>query len=294
MEQESFRKFQQGIEEEQQQSILQSDCYELKFWKYDSISEQKSISGCTDHFCITYVYSGNFRYNLFNRQYDLHTGHILIDKPQYEFHLPPAAGVSTVFRFYPDFYCQLLEEGGLKNDFFFANPNLLSLMLASNPEADYLHYEIIRNQFGGRKLEMDGLVMDFLHHVIHIISNKDFTNGCNSQLKKYHVAAIEMAKDYMLRNFSKDISLQEIATYACISMFHFSRVFKQATSFSPHRYLLNVRLKHAELLLKNTALPISVISVSSGFKMPEYFATSFRQKFQKRPNEYRKETMLRF
>ncbi len=293
MEQESSHKFQPGTEEKEQESVLQSDCYELKFWKYDSIPEQKSVSGYTDHFCITYVYSGNLRYDLFNRQYDLHTGHILIDKPRYEFCLPPAAGVSTVFRFYPDFYRQLVEEGGLKSDFFFANPNLLSLLLASNPEADYLHYEIIRNRFSGRKLEIDGLVMDFLHHVIRIVTDKPFAGGYDSALKKYHVAAIEMAKDYMHRNFSKDISLQEIATYACISMFHFSRIFKQATSFSPHQYLLNVRLKHAELLLKNTALAISAVSASSGFKVPEYFATSFRQKFQKRPNEYRREALLR-
>jgi AraC family transcriptional regulator len=277
------------------ESIFQSDCYELKFWKYDSVREQKRVSGYTDHFCITYVYSGNLRYDLFNRQYDLHTGHILIDKPQYEFHLPPAAGISTVFRFYPDFYRQLLEEEGLKADFFFANPALLSLLLASNPQADYLHYEIIRNRFGGgRKLEMDGLVMDFLHHVIHIISNKHFCGGYDGALKKYHVAAIERAKDYMHRNFSKDISLRQIAADACISMFHFSRVFRQATSFSPHQYLLHVRLQHAELLLKNTALPISAVSASSGFKVPEYFATSFRQKFHKRPNEYRKEAVLRF
>ena len=292
MEQESLHKFHLDKEKEQE-SVFQSDCYELKFWKYDSISEQKSASGYTDHFCITYVYSGNLRFDLFNRKYDLHTGHILIDKPRYEFHLPPAAGVSTVFRFYPDCYRQLLEEGGLKRDFFFANPNLLSLLLASSPEADYLHYEIVRNRLSGTKLEMDGLVMDFLHHVIRIVTQQPFAGGYDSTLKKYHVSIIEKAKDYMHRNFSKDISLQEIAAHACISMFHFSRIFKQATSFSPHQYLLNIRLTHAELLLKNTAFSISAISASSGFKVPEYFSTSFRQKFQKKPNEYRKETMHR-
>jgi AraC family transcriptional regulator len=290
MEQESSHKFGPGNDQKDQESVFRSDCYELKFWKYDSIPEQKSVSGYTDHFCITYVYSGNLRFDLFNRQYDLHTGHILIDKPRYEFCLPPAAGVSTVFRFYPDFYRQFLDDHNLNSDFFFSNLNLLSIMLASRPEVDYLHYEIIRNYLdGGRKLEMDGLVMDFLHHVLNILSNKDFSGGYNSALKKFHLPAIEMAKDYMHRNFSKDISLQEIATYACISMFHFSRVFKQATSFSPHQYLLNVRLKHAEVLLKTTSQPISVISAASGFKVPEYFATSFRLKFNMAPNAYRKD-----
>jgi AraC-like DNA-binding protein len=286
--------FHPDIQDRLDETVLQSDCYELKFWKYDAAGQQKGVSGYVENFCLTYVYSGNLRFDLFNREYDLHTGHILIDKPQYEFHLPPATGVSTVFRFYPDFYRQLLEEESLKTDFFFANQNLLSLLLASNPDADYLHYEIIRNRFAGRKLEMDSLVMGFLYHVVRIISDKNFSAGQHNTLKKYHIAAVEQAKDYMHGNFSKDISLKEVAAQACISMFHFSRVFKQATSFSPHQYLLNVRLQHAELLLKNTAMPISAVAAASGFRMPEYFATSFRQKFNRPPNEYRKEPVFRF
>ena len=275
------------MEAERPESIFRSDGYELKFWEYGDAAGQKTVHGYTEHFCITYVYRGNFRYDLFNRQYDLHTGHILIDKPQYEFSLPPAAGVSTVFRFYPDFYRQLLEEDGLKGDFFFANPNLLSLMLTSNPEADYLHYQIMANRAGTPKIAMDSLVMEFLHNVLQIVSDKPVQSNGDSTLKKYHVSAIEKAKEYMHQHFSRDISLKEIATCACTSMFHFSRVFKQFTSCSPHQYLLQVRLKHAALLLKNTSLPIGEIATTSGFKMPEHFATAFRQKFHTQPKVYR-------
>lgn len=272
----------------QPEDIFRSDGYELKFWQYDTALEQQSVCGYTDRFCLTYVYSGNLMYDLFHRQYDLHTGYILIDKPQLEFRLPPAAGVSTIFRFYPDFYRQLLEEEGLRDNFFFANINLLSLVLRSVPEADYLHYRILKNRFRTEKLVLDTLVIDFLYCVLNIISDKRLQYTGDGRLRKYHMAAIERAKDYMHGNLSGDISLKDIAGEACISMFHFSRLFKEATSFSPLQYLLQVRLKHAGLLLKNTALSISEVAAAAGFKKPERFATTFRQTFHTAPNEYRK------
>lgn len=278
----------------QPEDLFRSDGYELKFWRYDALAGQQPVSGFTDRFCLTYVHSGNLMYDLFHRQYDLHTGHILIDKPQLEFRLPPAAGVSTIFRFYPNFYHQLLEEDGLKDDFFFANTNLLSLVLRSVPEADYLHYRILNSRPSAGKLDMDVLVMDFLYGVLNIISDKRFQYGHDRPLRTYQVAAMERAKEYMHRNFSRDISLKDVAGAACVSLFHFSRLFKQATSFSPHQYLLQVRLKHAGLLLKSTSLPIGDVAAAAGFKQPEHFATAFRQKFHTRPNDYRKGITTRF
>ncbi len=273
---------------ENSEFVFQSDFYEIKFWTYGSASGDKAVQGFTDNFCLTYVHSGNFLFDLFHRRHDLHTGYILIDKPGYEFSLPPASGRSTILRFYPSFYTGFFEEAGLTKEYFFSNSNLLSLVLKSVPELDYLHHQMLQNRAGFQKLKMDVLVMEFLNGVVRIVTGQALQEVSNSALEKYHSSTIEKAKEYMHTHFAKDISLKEISTYACTSPFHFSRVFKQITSFSPYRYLLNVRLKHAEMLLKNSPLSINEVAFSSGFRKPGYFATSFKQKFSARPNQYRK------
>jgi AraC-like DNA-binding protein len=83
------------------------------------------------------------------------------------------------------------------------------------------------------------------------------------------------------------MSLMEIAEHCHVSAFHFSRIFKMFTACSPHQFLLTVRLKHAELLLKNTALPVMEIAFSSGFNSIEYFTAAFKNKYGYPPARFR-------
>jgi transcriptional regulator GlxA family with amidase domain len=92
----------------------------------------------------------------------------------------------------------------------------------------------------------------------------------------------------MNENFFNDISLQELSSHCCVSPFHFSRVFKKFTAYSPHQYLLNIRLKHAEMMVRNTHQPLADVCFASGFNSIEHFATTFRQKFKVSPAAYRK------
>lgn len=267
--------------------IYRSDLYEIRFWTYHA-DGRAPLKGYTDNFCITYVQGGRFLFDLFPRSYELYTGHILIDKPGFEFSLPPASGQSTIFRFYPAFWSQLREEEARNDGSFLSNPHLLSLALRSVPEADYLHHRILKSRHGVHRLEMDTLVLEFASQVLRLLNNRPLRDE-DGPPNKYHAEAIETARAYMHENFAEDISLNRIARHACISPFHFSRLFRQHTSFSPYRYLLHVRLKHAELLLRSGALPISDIASLSGFRSAEYFATAFRQRAGKAPNEYRKQ-----
>lgn len=269
-----------------QDFIFHSDFYEIKFLHNEDSAD--IIRGWNENFCITYIRSGNFLFNLFRHNYDLHTGCILLDKPQSHFQVQPATGQCTIIRFYPQFYQTILQNSKDKNLSLLANENLLSLSLRGSPTLDYLHYRIFETRHTMQQLEMDVLVIDFLNSVISIINNDTRQINYKTHLvKKYHVPVAELAKEYMCRHMTEDISLSQIATYACTSPFHFSRIFKQLTSFSPYHYLLNLRLAKGEHLLKSGSMPVNEIATLSGFRTPEYFATSFKRKFNKTPSEYR-------
>ncbi|MGB8195074.1 MAG: AraC family transcriptional regulator, partial [Chitinophagaceae bacterium] len=219
--------------------------------------------------------------------YNMHTGHIVIDKPNYEYSLRPSAGHCSIFNFTESFYRYFIDDLNLKHSFFFSNDNLLSLLLKSTPETDYLHYRVLKKAGHAGKLEMDNLVLEILKQIVASFTELSIDKKLNASYKKFHLATIERAREYINDNFSNDISLHEISSYACVSPFHFSRIFKEFTTYSPHQYLLNVRLKHSEMLLKNTSIPVAQVSLASGFNSAEHFATAFKQKYKMNPSQYR-------
>jgi AraC family transcriptional regulator len=269
--------------------LYKSDFYQIKNWNVDFKREKKSTNNFNDCFCFVFVKTGNFLFDLAKESYDMHTGHIIIDKPNYEYSLRPSSGECSVFNFTDNFYRQFIEDLKLKYSFFFSNPNILSLLLKSTPETEYLHYQIMKKVNEAGKLEMDNLVLELLKNIIASITNISLDDELDASLKTHHLGTIEKAKEYMHEKFATDISLYEISTHSHVSPFHFSRIFKKFTAFSPYQYLLNVRLKHSEMLLKNSIMPISDVSFSSGFNSIEHFATAFKQKYKVNPTRYRNE-----
>jgi AraC family transcriptional regulator len=268
--------------------LYQSDFYEIKNWTFSFLEEKETLTGFNDCFCLVYVKKGTYLFDYYSEQHDTHSGQLIIEKPNYKYRLRPAHGECSLFNFTDAFYQQFIEDLNLKNSFFFGNENLLSLSMKASPECEYLHFHIMQSLAIIGKLEMDCLVLEFLHHVLAIINNASYQFELDAALKKFHLPTVERAKDYIHHHFAEDISLQEISAYSYVSPFHFSRIFKKITSFAPIQYLQNIRLKHCELLLRNTTLPIADIAVSAGFSSAEYFATVFKQKYKASPTQYRR------
>jgi len=85
------------------------------------------------------------------------------------------------------------------------------------------------------------------------------------------------AQHYMEDNFQKSLLVEEIASYAMLSRYHFSRLFKQETGFSPHQYLINIRLRHARELLSQGSVPMDVIASTCGFSSTSHFISVFKK-----------------
>ncbi|MDQ6763738.1 MAG: AraC family transcriptional regulator [Bacteroidota bacterium] len=71
------------------------------------------------------------------------------------------------------------------------------------------------------------MVIELAEIVAQILSYEPGLKKVNPGIKKTQLITIERAKEYILKNFSKNISLNELAQYCYVSPFHFSRTFKQ-------------------------------------------------------------------
>lgn len=89
--------------------------------------------------------------------------------------------------------------------------------------------------------------------------------------------ALKEVIDYIGDNLQKDLTLAEMAGVAHMSPYHFSRLFKESTGLTPHRYVIERRVQRAEELLGSNALPIAEIALLCGFANQGHLNRHFKR-----------------
>ena len=95
------------------------------------------------------------------------------------------------------------------------------------------------------------------------------------------------AKDFIDAHFLQPINLEEIATVACLSHYHFLRLFKSVFETTPYQYVIGKRLQKAAQMLEETDEMIGDISMIVGFETLPAFSDSFRREYGVSPSRYR-------
>jgi AraC family transcriptional regulator len=271
-------------------TLYSSDFYDIIDFKCLCVDCLKSKPEHSTAFSISFVRKGNFLFNVFRNTLDSYSGCVLITKPKYErtvTHIHTIPDECTIIQFKPAFFEALKDQ--YKQTVFFKDNDQHSTLIKTSTDLEFLHYQILQlsSTGSGSKLQIDNLVMEIIEKTLLMVTDYKPGPNINERLKKNHLTTIERAKEYITVNFTNDISLTEIAEYCYVSPFHFSRIFKVFTTYSPHQFLLNIRLKNAEMLLKNTSKPIADIAWSSGFNSIEHFSYAFRQKYRFAPAKLR-------
>ncbi|QEN03439.1 AraC family transcriptional regulator [Thiospirochaeta perfilievii] len=94
--------------------------------------------------------------------------------------------------------------------------------------------------------------------------------------------------DYINKNCTENLTLDDISKVAGISKFHFSRLFKQFNNITFHKYLNQTRINYAVSLFENEENTITEIALSSGFNSLSTFIRIFKQEKRCTPREYKK------
>lgn len=99
---------------------------------------------------------------------------------------------------------------------------------------------------------------------------------------------VEIAKEFIDLNYTKSISVSDIAGHVFLSPGYFARAFREVMDISPMNYLVQLRVKKACELLEEDDLKISSIAIQVGFSSPQRFNAAFRKIMNMTPMEYRK------
>lgn len=84
------------------------------------------------------------------------------------------------------------------------------------------------------------------------------------------------ARQFIERHYAKNIDLEAICKEACISKYHFIRLFKKYYGQTPHQYLAEVRVKNAKKLIQG-GMTIRGACFAVGYESVTSFSSLFKK-----------------
>ena len=99
------------------------------------------------------------------------------------------------------------------------------------------------------------------------------------------------ARKFIDECYDLPLDLDAISKEACLSRYHFLRLFRNTFDTTPHQYLIRRRIEKAKELLRWRELSVTDICFEVGFQSLGSFSALFRRCVGAAPVSYRKREM---
>ncbi len=137
------------------------------------------------------------------------------------------------------------------------------------------------------------LYIDSLAHALasrYLFFNYDSNRRFEPRVPCLVPRILNRVRDKIEANLDTDLSLDSLAEESGYSRAHFLRMFRAATGYTPHQYVLELRLKKAQEGLRKKGSSIIDVAVSCGFSSQSHMTSVFRQRLEMTPGEFRRNT----
>lgn len=245
---------------------------------------------------IVYVSGGTVQATVDSQVYDLSSGDIaLIDSGRiHGFESTVARNSTMIFQFGPELFGPLLPDLRIApgSTAFSRFPRVdrsspLGSLLAS--ELQTIGSEMTEQNRGWRLA-----VTAALYRIGLEILRADEpepprqSSGCLPDARRRtHRESLERVFSYVAEHYHEPVRLDDAARVAALSRYHFCRYFREHTGQRFQDYLRRVRVSHAERLLVETTMPVSLVAEQSGFRSVKTFHRVFRTTTGCTPTQYR-------
>ncbi|MBZ4407135.1 AraC family transcriptional regulator [Myxococcus sp. XM-1-1-1] len=90
-------------------------------------------------------------------------------------------------------------------------------------------------------------------------------------------AALHRVQLFIEAHLARRIRMEELAQRSGLSVFYFTRAFRQSMGMTPHAYVQQRRVERAREFLSRTSLSLRDIALEVGFSSQSHFTTVFRR-----------------
>ena len=150
----------------------------------------------------------------------------------------------------------------------------------ANPATEFLFQTVVENYAKGAmdshfKVQgaLDLILSDFVSDVTGDVSD---------------IVRFDEVLKYIDHNYTKNISLSDLAAIMNISPMYFSNYFKRTFNISPKQYILNKRILESQRLLIESRMNVKEIALAVGFENENYFSEFFAKKVGTTALKFRK------
>lgn len=247
-----------------------------------------------DAFELLYIVSDQVELQLDDRKYPVAPNTLILfnNTDLHCVHVPPEFRYERyVFYFVPE---QLNLYSTAKThllECFYYRPFPTSQILPLTEEQG----QVVRTLFDRLLAEMSSPVAqagdDLLRYLIAseilVLANRSYHqyHGINDAYISREIQTIYDTLQYIAQHYQNKLELTDLAEFAHMSYHYMSRLFKQVTGISPHRYIVNLRIAVAKDMLIR-GIPIQETCVQVGYSNLSHFSRLFKQYTGMSPSEY--------
>lgn len=232
--------------------------------------------------------------------------YLLINKGQpYTIAYDEPADVTTFVLLFKNGYLEQVASSliagptALLDDPFRATPIEAPLRLHSGPSNVLAALHDFANELGRASMSPEIWELRFQSLAVTLLREMTSTTPDSSDIAAVKASTraellrrVLIGRDFLISMSNTPVTVEDAAGVACLSRFHFHRVFAQAFGIPPHVFLHNVRLQRAANLLRDTDEPISDIVARVGLRSATSFSGAFRRKYKQTPDAFRKAQQL--
>ncbi|MEM8656070.1 MAG: AraC family transcriptional regulator [Pseudomonadota bacterium] len=189
-----------------------------------------------------------------------------------------------------EFTTDLLPDEAVDNHRSPLDPILNSQLV--DPTLDHLIEQIWQTSLKDQKgaaLQIDGMLLTLMGRLISHAEERARDRSTVTPTKPLEPKRLKRVVEYIDAHLSDTISMPDLAQVACLSQHHFARVFRAATSMSPHGYVTHRRIERARSILLSTDTPLVQVALMCGFGTQAHFSTVFKKLVGLPPKKYRAE-----
>ena len=241
---------------------------------------------------ITYIISGQGKYLLDGKVYDVKTGDVVMCNPgvmHQNVEVNPKEPTVEFFTGFTDFQFKnmppnsiVLNDGGY----------ILHTSAETRQDITKHCYEMVAEQESGKPGKYFMLKAHLIQIMLLIIremmpeEKQQLSLSFESYNRNY---AVKRIISFLSENYAAKISLDQIARNMYLSPVYISKIFKEETGDSPINYLIKIRLEKArDILLQGNERSIKNIANSVGYEDVYHFSKLFKKYYGISPLHYKK------
>ncbi|OZB94216.1 AraC family transcriptional regulator [Paenibacillus sp. XY044] len=259
-----------------------------------------------DYYQIWYVSKGEFVHTISNRQYRIRQGDLFL-VPPFTLHRVQAfvtEGEILGCEFMPSFINERFADPSGERRFFDAEYLKHFSLSDCTPHSQIVFDGVTDGRIRGLLQDMLGeyeertpffeivlkaSLLQLLSIIIRQV-NGELVKAGFQKIERYR-GTMNKVVEYIDRNAHEDIKLEHICAISNMSKPTICRLFKEWTGKTFNRYLVDLRISNALVLLQRPSMSITDVCYATGFNELAYFCRIFKKYTGISPNQFRKQVL---